>query len=369
MAKKNSLASLQKLEGAVVDAMNPHASVLRSPSPSVSFTYGNTWGLPLPFTQVLYGPPKGGKTVMLNATIGQMHQDYETAVALKFDTEFRELGQMTPEQATLWKIDPARYLCFSVNSPDLIFDRIEKDVANAVGDGLDVKLVAIDSITGIQGRRSMNADSIMVQQIGDLALTLGEGFKRILPVQRKYGFAVIITAHVAAEMDMLEQKRGNKVKMSAGFGVQHYAEYFTFVEQLRTVDSRKDATGRAFESNLKDIDENAEKTAHKIRVTMKDSSLGPKGRTGIFTLDYKRGIINVHEEVFFLGVNRRVIEKPNNLTYAFGDKKWAGKPAMLEALRTDPDLCKAVLAELRFRDTPGYIPPEGADLTPVTDEA
>jgi hypothetical protein len=36
----------------------------------------------------------------------------------------------------------------------------------------------------------------------------------------------------------------------------------------------------------------AEITGHKIRVTMKKSSMGPKLRTGEFTLDYNTGIIN-----------------------------------------------------------------------------
>jgi RecA/RadA recombinase len=352
---KNFMAALQKLEGAVTGKIDPHSYVIRTPSPSVNFIFGNGHGLPRGFTQVLFGPPKGGKTVISNAAIGQLHQDDPEAYAVKFDTELRELGQMSDEQAELWKIDRNRYLAYSVNSPDLIFDRIEKEIAGLCQDGMPLRLIVIDSITGIQGRRAMNADTIMTQQIGDLALTLQDGFKRILPIQRKYGISVILTAHVRAEMDMQEQMRGNKFKMAAAFGVQHYAEYFTFVEPLKTKDGRADALGNKFEDdNVTDMNDNAEKTGHKIRVTMKDSSMGPKGRAGIMTLDYRRGIINTHEEVFTLGVNRGVLEKVNNVTYAFGDKKWTGgRPAMLEAIRADKDLYDAILKELRVRDNAG----------------
>lgn len=361
--KKNYLEKLQKFEGAVVGSYNPHSHVIRSPSPSVNFTYGNTWGLPQMYTQVLYGPPKGGKSVFVNSTIGQLHQDDEDAFAIKFETELREDGQMTEQQAGLWKIDRSRYQCFSVNSPMLIFDRIEKDIAALCDDGMPLKLLVIDSITGIQGRRAMNADTIETQQIGDLALTLQEGFKRILPVQRKYRFSVILTAHVRAEMDRVEQMRGNSVKMAASFGVKHYAEYFTLVEPLLNKDARASMLGDKFEDDsVEDLNGNAEKTGHKIRVTMKDSSMGPKGRVGVFTLDYNRGIINTHEEVFLLGVGRNVIEKPNNLTYGFGDKTWKGKESILTALRDDRALYDAVIAECRARDMAGKFDAYDAEL-------
>lgn len=352
---KNFFAALQKFDGAVVEEYNPFANVIQTPSPSVNFTYGGGWGLPLGFTQVLFGPPKGGKTIISNAMIGQLHQDDPEAFSIKFDTELRELGQMTPEQAALWRIDRKRHMTFSVNSPDLIFDRIEKDIAALCQDGMPLKLLVIDSITGIQGRRAMNADTIMTQQIGDLALTLQEGFKRILPVQRKYRFAVLLTAHVRAEMDMAEQMRGNKFKMAASFGVQHYAEYFTFVEPWKSKEGRTTLLGEKLEDDsVSDTrDKGAEQTGHKIRVTMKDSSLGPKGRVGTFTLDYKRGIINTYEEVFLLGLNRGVIDSPKQGYYAFGDKQWHGKPALLTAISEDPDLQRAVLAEVRIRDLAG----------------
>lgn len=372
MATKNFMAKLLKLDGAITSTTNPFDTVIGTFSPSVNFTYGNTWGLPRGYSQVLFGAPKAGKTVMANSLIGGLHRDYPNAYAIKYDTEYRENGQLTPQMAAIYGIDRERYVCYAVNSPDLIFDKIENDIPALCQEGMDLGLIVIDSITGIQGRRAMNADSIMTQQIGDLALTLQEGFKRILPVQRKYGFSVILTAQIRAEMDALEQRRGNKVKMAVPFAVQHYSEFWTYIEELRNKDTKTDLNGNAFENkNLKDSDGNVEKTGHKIRVTMKNASMGPKGRVGVFTLDYKHGIINVHEEVFTLGVNRRVIVRPNNKVYAFGDRQWNGKPAMLEALKSDTDLQKAVLTELRRRDLPGYLDTDvdaGMDLEDIVDE-
>lgn len=357
MAVNRWIAKLAKLEGAVTERYDPYQAVIRSPSPSLNFIFGKGHGLPLGYSMVLSGPPKGGKSVICNAFIGQMHKDYPDGIAVKFNTELREEGQLTKEQDAVWGIDHDRYMAYDVNQPDKIFDRIEKEIAAMCQDGAPIKLIIIDSLNAIQGRRAMNADTIMTQQIGDLALTLKDGMKRILPIQRAHKIAMIFTTHIAAEMDQAEQMRGNKVKMAAGFGVQHHAEYFLFAEPNKSAKGRETLLGEKLEDeDLGDTrDKSAERTGHKIRVQMKDSSMGPKMRVGEFTLDYDHGIINTHEEVFLLGVNRGVITKPNNLSYEFGGQKWTGKPNMLAALQNDAKLSEAVMAELRRRDMAGAI--------------
>jgi RecA/RadA recombinase len=351
---KDYMRALNKIEGAVDKSVNPFANGIRTPSPSANFVFGNSHLLPYGYTLIMYGPPAGGKSVLLNAIIGQLHQDDPDAIAVKYDTEFRETAQNTQAKRSVWKIDDNRYIAYDVNHPELIFDKIEKDVAALCQDGAPIKLVAIDSINAIQGRRATNAETIMTQQIGDQALTLQEGFKRILPVQRRYGFAVILTSHVRAEMDMAEQMRGNKVKMGASFGVQHYGEYFMYVEPNRSKEGSSTLLGQKLENeNFTDLMDKAERTGHKIRVCMKKSSLGPKLRTGEFTLDYQKGIINTHEEVFLLGVNRNIFRRPNNRVYEFGNKSWDGKPAMLDAIKNDSELYNSIVSEIKTRDLKG----------------
>lgn len=348
---KDWMKLLQKHEGAVVADYDPFSHTVRTPSPSVNFCFGNTHGLPQGFTLALYGPPKGGKSVICNAMIGQLHKDDPEAIAIKFNTEMREMGQLTEEQARIWGIDRRRYIAYDVNQPELIFDFIEKEVNAYCQDGMPLKLIVIDSATAIQGRRAQNADTILTQQIGDHALTIQDGLKRILAVQRKHKLAIVITTHVRAEMDPLEKMRGNNTKMAASYGLQHHAEYFMSVEPWNSKEGKTDLLGNKLENeNLADTMDNAERTGHKIRVCMKNSSMGPKGRVGTFTLDYHKGIINVHEEVFLLGCNRGIIQRPNNMTYAFGDKKWTGKQAMLEALRDDSTMCEAILKQVRLQD-------------------
>jgi hypothetical protein len=366
MAPNNAkiMEKLLGMSGAVKERRNVHDYVIRSPSPSLNFCFGKGWGLPAGFTLQLAGLPKGGKTVITNSMIGQLHQDDPDAFAIKFDTEFRENGQLGEEELRMWGIDPERYVCFQTNRPDEIFDRIETDFLALVQEKqMNLKLVVLDSTSQIQGRRGMNADSIMTQQIGDNALTIQEGLKRVLHVQRKIGFGMILTTHVRAQLDQLEVKRGNKVRIGSSYGQQHVAEYTMMVEPNRNAEGRTDMEGHSFyDERVEGIDGKGSKTGHRIRVKMTDSSMGPKERTGEFTLDYTHGIINTHEEVFKLGTGYNVIARPNQLTYSFAGKDWKGKPAMVDALKNDPNLCKEVLAELKRRDwanelTAGLPPP------------
>lgn len=354
---KKFMEKLLKLEGAIAEARNVHASILDSPSPSLNFTFGKGHGLPRGHSMLLYGPPRGGKTIICNAMAGKLHQDNPEAWVIKFNTEFRENAQ---DQKSVWGIDSARYLAYEVNQPDFIFDRIEKDIFAMIQDGMDLGLVIIDSLNGIQGRRAMNADSIMTQQIGDNALTIQEGLKRILPVQRKGNFGLILTSHIRAQM---EQKSGSAVvhtskttavRPAVSYGTQHHCEYYMYVEPDMTKDGKVDLSGKTFtDTSVTDLDDNNERTGHKVRVRMMDNSLGPKGRVGEFTLDYEKGIINVHEEVFLLGVNRGIIGRPNQVMYEFGGVEWKGKEAILNAIRDDHQLSQKILQELKRRDLIG----------------
>ena len=359
MAQTNWKKKLEAFEGAVVGGRNVWSKVIQTASPSFNFTFGRGHGLPLGFTLLLGGLPKAGKTVASNMLAAGVHKDYQDAYVMKFDTEFREVGQLDAKAAAMYGIDFSRYQAVSANSPDLVFDQIEKKVGAMCADGFPLKLVIIDSLNGVQGRRDLAADSVMQQQIGDRAATLKAGLLRILPIQRKYGFSVVLTTHVTPELDPLEAKRNGKWKMGASVGCQHAAEFFCFLESSQNLADKADLLGREFiDETQKDLfgkDGKGEQTGLKIKATMKENSLGIKGRTGMFTLDYAKGVINQHEEVFLLATRRNIIERPNNTTYVFKDQKWVGKESMILALKESTELQATLLRELQERDLQGRI--------------
>lgn len=347
---------LQKMNAVVAKRKDVYAKIVQSPSPSVNFTFGRTHGLPRGYSCVMYGPPKGGKSVLSHMMMGQVHQDDPEAIVVKVDTEYRADGQLDEASSALYGIDTERMVIIQTNSPKDIFDQIEKDIAALCEQGAPIHLIVIDSLNGIQGLRTQNSESIEKVTIGDHAKTVQEGLKRIIPVIRKYDIALVLIDQVRAEMDINEQMRGNKTRMQSSFGVQHSVEYFMAVEADKTAAGRKDLLGREMINDAaKDLagkDGKGELTGMKIKVKMKDSTMGSKGRTGVFTYDFARGIVNTHEEVFLLGVRRGILKNKETKQgwYAFEDKTWHGEPKMLAALQGDPGLCDRILAELLRRD-------------------
>lgn len=342
---------LSKVEGAVMERNNPHNEVLQSPSPSCNFIYGNGWGLPFGFTEILFGPPGSGKSVLCNAKIGQLHKDYPEAIAVKFNTEMREATQLIDYSA--WGIDPDRYMCFDMNSAVKIFDTIAKEIHELCQNGVPIKLIVIDSLTQLEGRIAENQESVGDVVIGDESRTLGLGLKRILPIIRKYKIALVLSTHLRAEMDAMKVRMTHDpTRMAASWAVQHFAEYFIRIDRMMGKDGRSNLIGEEFiDDNFTDIAGNADRTAYKARVKMVKSSVGPEGRTGMFTFDFnKGGIINTHEEVFLLGLNRGIIQKPSNTTYEYKDRKWVGQKNMLLALKQDADLANEIIKQVRMQD-------------------
>jgi hypothetical protein len=357
-AQKRLMSGLLDLEGAVKGDRDPFAYGIDTPSPSMNFTFDNTWLLPDGYTLLMGGAPKGGKSILINAIEGRMHSTDEDAVSLKFNTELREEVQCTPQQKKLWGIDSDRRIVYQVREPAAVFDRIEEQVPKMIQSGIKLRVCIIDSLNDILGRRTMNADTVDTQQMGDRAQTLQDGLSRVKAVLRRNNVSLIMTSQVRSEMDTNQQKYGTgprvdgtKVKFAVSWAVKHQAEYFMFVERFKNKGSDKSLNGEGFEDDsVVGMDGEGDERAHKIRVTMVDNSLGRPGRVGLFTLDHDLGIINTHEEVYGLGKGFGVIDNSKQGRYVFGERSWHGEANMLEAIKGEPELYAAILKACKAKD-------------------
>lgn len=352
MSVSKWMAEMRKMDGAVNERVNPHDRVIKTKSPSVNFMFGNSWGLPEGYSLLVSGPPKGGKSLVTNLLIGGLHQAGPESIAIKFDTEFRTKGQLRPESAQGFGIDMDRLLEVEANSAQTVFDEIETGrVRKALEGGAKIKLVAIDSVNGVMGTKMENADSVAQHLVGDMAQTLQNGLKRILPIQRKYGFAVVLVAQARAEMDANKVKYEHKVwKPAVSWAVLHHCEYFMEIDRSKSKDGKTDLLGNEFvNDDMTDMAGKGEKTGHKIRAVMSDSSMGPKGRTAEFTLDYYKGLINIHEEVALLSINRGIVAQAGAWC-SYGDRKWNGVKAFVKDLSEDMALQTKLVNELETRD-------------------
>jgi hypothetical protein len=265
----------------------------------------------------------------------QMHKDNPDYMAVRFDTEMRADAQMDP----IWGIDNNRFQAFNVSDPTQIYDRISNELSEMLDDGMPLKLIVIDSLQGMKGVKRMGKDSVADHLMGDDALTHGIGLKNILPIIRKHRIALICTSHIRANLDA--GMYGPKDKMAGGYAQKHFFEFFVEVKK------DGDKSSKIENQEVKDFRDNKEQIGHKIYVKMADTSLGNgMGRSGEFTLEYSKGLINVHEEIAQLSINLGVVERPNNRTYIFDGKSYTSKAEFLTAIKDNSELQKALLSKV-----------------------
>jgi len=343
MSTGKFLNQLRKMEGAVDQEYNPFLNVITSGSPSLDWIYGKGMGLPLGYSEILFGPPKSGKSLLTYMKAGALHQSDPEAIVIKFNTEMREGGQLAP----YWGIDPERYIAFDVNEPELIFNRLVNDILPMVQGGLPVKYIIIDSIQGIRGLKELNSNDVSQHLIGDHAQTVQKGLKMILPMLRRNKIALTCTAHVRANVDIGPGGKGPSTKMGGAWALKHFAEYFVSVNRAAAKDDKVDIAGKKFEKDdTKDLRGNKEQYGHKIWVKMEESSVGVAGRAGQFTLSYDEGLINTDEEIFKLGNAYNLIEQAGAY-FTINGQKFQGRANAAMALREDKDLQDSIMKVVR----------------------
>ena len=328
------LAQLRKMEGAVDTDHNPFESGIKSGSPSLDWIYGKGMALPFGYSEILFGPPKSGKSLLTYMKAGNLHRNDPEAIVIKFNTEMREAGQLAP----YWGIDPERYVAFDVNEPEMIFNRLTNDILPMIQAGLKVKYIIIDSIQGIQGLKEAAAANVAQHLIGDHAQTIQKGLKQILPMLRRHKIALTCTAHVRANVDIGPGGKGPATKMGGAWALKHFAEYFVSVNRATAKDDKTDIAGKEYRSDdTKDLRGNKELFGHKIWVKMEESSVGVSGRAGQFTLSYDEGLINTDEEIFKLGAAHGLIDQAGAF-FTINGEKFQGRAKAAAALKDNPDL-------------------------------
>ncbi len=326
------------------DSYDPK-NCLYSPSPYFNWIFANRAnGIPKNASVLFFSEQKAGKSLSIYSLVLEMQRRDPEGIAIIFNTELRGAlqGGVFPE------IDQDRMIIYDTNLPSEVFDRVNKDIAAMVQDGMPLRMLAIDSLTNIIGVKRENAESATDHLVGDHALTIQIGLSKLVPFCKRNKILLIATSQMRGNLDA--GKYGPKEKMAESWATKHAFEYFVSLKRAGAAEDKMDIEGKTFEDDVKDARDNKLLTGHKIFVKCEASSLGPAGRSGVFTMDYEKGIINQHEEIFFLGKSTGVITTPNNRTYSYGGKSWNGKKEMALAIRDDKELADAILVDVKKLD-------------------
>jgi hypothetical protein len=187
--------------------------------------------------------------------------------------------------------------------------------------------------------------------MGDHAATINRGLDKIVPYCKKYNIALIMSSQIRANVDPTNP-HAPKEKMAESWKVQHTAEYFISIRRATAADDKTDIEGNRFEEeNIKDARGNKDQTGHKIYFKMEQSSIGTAGRSGVTTVDYKRGFINQHEEVFELAKNTNIIKTLGAGSYDVYGEKIRGKAEVARRIRDDKELYNRLLNDVKKLDS------------------
>lgn len=345
MADNKWLKQLRKSDAVVdpgYDAFSKE-NCLYTPSPYMNWIFANkSHGIPKGSGVLFYSDPKAGKSLVSQAISGQLHEDDGEGYVLYFSTEYKGKFQKN----FFGNIDPERIITYDTSDPRDIFDYLVDTIEPMVQDGFPLRMVVIDSLTSVGGIKA-EGRSVGDHLIGDKALTITRGLDRIIPFFKKNNITYITVAQVRMNIGVMH---GPDTKAAVPKACEHNHEFFISIKRAGSADDKKDLSGKSFEGEVKDARGNKAVTGHKIYVKMEQNSIGQAGRTAKITLDYKKGFINQHEEIFELGANTGVINRPNNVTYEFEGETYRGKGAMADAIKSDPELAKRILDKVKEMD-------------------
>lgn len=185
--------------------------------------------------------------------------------------------------------------------------------------------------------------------MGDRALTVQTGLSKLIPFCKRNKILHIATEQMRANMEA--GSYGPKEKMAASWSTKHSYEYAISFKRAGAAEDKMDIEGKTFEEeDSKDARGNKLILGHKVYVKMEGNSIGQAGRSGVFTLDYKEGIVNQNEEIFWLGKNTGIIQLEGNKTYIFGKERFNGKKECALAIKADQELAKAILFGVKQLD-------------------
>jgi hypothetical protein len=331
------------------DAFAPE-NCLYSPSPYFNWIFANgSHGIPKGSTLLFGSKPKSGKSLLIQALIGESHQRDPECEAIIFNTEQRGFLQ----NGVFPSVDEDRLTIYDTNKPEEIGDRFENDILPLIQDGMKISYVAIDSLNRVGGTKTMaEGRSVNDQLMGDKALTLARVLEKIVPICRRHKITLIGTCQVRANFDAGQY--GPKEKLGINWDSRHTFDYFIQADRAGSKEDKEDILGNKLESDvIKDARGNKDITGHKIYIKMLESSVGTPGRSGVITFDYKRGIVNTFEELFELGKSTGFIKAAPGKkagTYLVGDKEVFGKANAAEHM-LDPNLAKTVIEHAKSLDT------------------
>ena len=301
------------------------------------------WGIPRGRIVQFYGRPGSGKTLMSLLTIKEAQkldsssrqlfidaeQTFNSKWAQQLGIDVKRVDVLKGATAVLGRDlfnallgipkEDAKTHAYKGKSKEGLLDKIAKKEIN-------INLIVLDSLG------SLIPPGEDISEVGKSNMALMSRF--LTPTLKKVALEVaranipfIIINHVKDSMDAY----GPDHTFSGGNSYHHALSARIYFESVM----RKDAPI---------LDSKDQKIGSTIRAAVEKSKFGPSRKTE-FKVNYTSGILDPHEEIATLAVDKDIVLRPNNRTYTFKNKKWTSYADYIDGLKADPALCDEILKE------------------------
>lgn len=301
------------------------------------------WGIPRGRIVQFYGRPGSGKTLMslltiknaqaLDPTARQLfidaEQTFNSKWAQQLGIDIKRVDVLKGSTAVLGRElfnallgvpkEDAKTHAYKGKSKEGLLDKIASKEIN-------INLIVLDSL----GALIPPGEDISAVGKSNMALMsrfLTPNLKKVALEVARANIPFIIINHVKDSMDAY----GPDHTFSGGNSYHHALSASIYFESVM----RKDA---------QILDSKDQKIGSTIRAAVEKSKFGPSRKTE-FKVNYTSGILDPHEEIAILAVDKDVVTRPNNRTYVYKDKKWSSNADYIEGLKTDAALCALILKD------------------------
>lgn len=303
----------------------------------------NCGGLPCGRIIQYYGPPGSGKTLATMLAIKNAQAKDDSAMQFFVDAE-QTFSQTWAESLG---IDVSKVVvvegdtavngrkCFELllgvpkedlahklkgKSKEGLLDKIAKKEINC-------NLIVLDSLGAIIPPGEDIA-AVGKNNISLMARFLSTTMKKLSLEVSKANIPFIVINHKRDTMDMYKDHT-----FMGGNAYSHFLSANIYFELAGGKDSLI-------------LNDNEEKIGQIIRATVEKSKFGPHPRKCTFTVEFDKGVIKSHEEIYELALKYGVIEKETSVTHVFKGMRWVGANKVKEALETDQNLLNEVKEEI-----------------------
>ena len=287
-------------------------------------------GIPMGRITQLAGQESSGKTMLALSCIREYLNKNPENTALFIDAEYT----YDPAWAEKQGVDTSRVMVIKTNDAKAIFEGLigtvkenkttkkvtksMKGILDHVIEGTDPRfknlgIIVLDSIAVLNTPLELAAE-VGKANMAPIPRFMSTELKKLTPIVAQANVAFIGINQVRVN---LGQMFGDPSTSPGGKALKHACSLMLNMAPVFSA-------GSVIE------DDSGERIGHTVRAKIQKNKVGAPFRQAEYKIEYQKGVVETHEEVFDLGIEYGLIVRPNNQMYEIAGESVRGRDAAMK---------------------------------------